>query len=106
VIGPRFGNGMILSEGEKCAQPAPPVCAPFAAGATCLYWTPSLCQDGDELAAFLPSAGDVDVSDAAQEATLTNLARDVFGQRSRVETGCPPGCDASPTTSSYMSLLI
>ena len=78
VIGPVVGNGMILSEGEKWRSQRHRY-APLFAARNLPVLTRHFAQTGDELAAFFARAqGEVDVSDAAQEATLTNISRVMF----------------------------
>ena len=78
VIGPAVGNGMILSEGPKWKEQRHRY-APLFAARNLPVLTSHFAQTGEELAAFFAGAkGSVDVADAAQEATLTNISRVMF----------------------------
>ena len=78
VIGPAVGNGMILSEGAKWKEQRQRY-APLFAARNLPVLTAHFAQTGEELANFFASAnGKVDVADAAQEATLTNISRVMF----------------------------
>lgn len=78
VIGAAVGKGMILSEGQKWKDQRHRY-APLFAARNLPVLTAHFARTGDELAAFFARAtGAVDVSDAAQEATLTNISRVMF----------------------------
>ena len=78
VIGPAVGNGMILSEGQKWKEQRHRY-APLFAARNLPVLTRHFAQTAEELADFFSHAsGPVDVADAAQEATLTNISRVMF----------------------------
>ncbi|WP_050929804.1 cytochrome P450 [Aestuariivita boseongensis] len=78
VIGPAVGNGMILSEGQKWKDQRHRY-APLFAARNLPVLTAHFAQTGEELGTFFANAGGkVDVADAAQEATLTNISRVMF----------------------------
>lgn len=85
VIGPAVGNGMILSEGQKWKDQRRRY-APLFAARNLPVLTAHFGQTGQEMAAALSAApGAVDVADAAQEATLTNISRVMFSGNETVD---------------------
>ena len=106
VIGPVVGNGMILSEGEKWRAQRHRY-APLFAARNLPVLTRHFAQTGDELADFFArTAGEVDVSDAAQEATLTNISRVMFsGNEAVSKQDVRQGMRRFTDYISYMSLF-
>jgi cytochrome P450 len=106
VIGPAVGNGMILSEGEKWRAQRHRY-APLFAARNLPVLTSHFAATGDELADFFARVqGDVDVADAAQEATLTNISRVMFsGSEAVSKQDIRQGMRRFTDYISYMSLF-
>lgn len=106
VIGPAVGNGMILSEGEKWRAQRHRY-APLFAARNLPVLTSHFAETGDELVDFFARVkGDVDVSDAAQEATLTNISRIMFsGSEAVSKQDIRQGMRRFTDYISYMSLF-
>ena len=106
VIGPAVGNGMILSEGEKWRAQRHRY-APLFAARNLPVLTSHFAATGDDLAGFFARAdGEVDVADAAQEATLTNISRVMFsGNEAVSKRDVRQGMRRFTDYISYMSLF-
>jgi cytochrome P450 len=106
VIGPAVGNGMILSEGEKWREQRHRY-APLFAARNLPVLTSHFAATGDDLADFFARAdGDVDVADAAQEATLANISRVMFsGNEAVSKHDIRQGMRRFTDYISYMSLF-
>lgn len=106
VIGPAVGNGMILSEGEKWRAQRHRY-APLFAARNLPVLTSHFAATGDDLASFFARAdGEVDVADAAQEATLTNISRVMFsGNEAVSKRDVRQGMRRFTDYISYMSLF-
>ncbi|MFC2966904.1 cytochrome P450 [Acidimangrovimonas pyrenivorans] len=106
VIGPVVGNGMILAEGEKWREQRHRY-APLFAARHLPILTSHFAGTGDELAEFFAKAnGEVDVADAAQEATLTNISRVMFsGNEAVAKRDVREGMRMFAAYISYMSLF-
>ena len=106
VIGAAVGNGMILSEGQKWKDQRHRY-APLFAARNLPVLTAHFAQTGQELATFFANAdGAVDVSDAAQEATLTNISRVMFsGNEAVSKQDVRNGMRRFTDYISYMSLF-
>lgn len=78
VIGSAVGNGMILAEGQAWKEQRRRY-APLFAARNLPVLTTHFGRTGLDMAAALVAApGEVDIADAAQEATLTNISRVMF----------------------------
>lgn len=85
VIGSAVGNGMILAEGEKWKQQRRRY-APLFAARNLPVLTSHFGRTGLDMALALAAApGEVDIADAAQEATLTNISRVMFSGNETVD---------------------
>jgi cytochrome P450 len=106
VIGPAVGKGMILAEGEKWREQRHRY-APLFAARNLPVLTSHFAKTGDDLADFFAHAnGEVDVSDAAQEATLTNISRVMFsGNEAVAKQDVRQGMRRFTDYISYMSLF-
>ncbi len=106
VIGPAVGNGMILAEGEKWRAQRHRY-APLFAARNLPVLTSHFAATGDELADFFALAnGEVDVADAAQEATLANISRVMFsGNEAVAKRDIRDGMRRFTDYISYMSLF-
>jgi len=106
VIGTAVGNGMILSEGAKWKEQRQRY-APLFAARNLPVLTAHFAQTGEELADFFAEAkGKVDVADAAQEATLTNISRVMFsGNEAVSKQDVRNGMRRFTDYISYMSLF-
>ena len=106
VIGPAVGNGMILSEGEKWREQRHRY-APLFAARNLPVLTSHFAATGEELADFFVLAnGEVDVADAAQEATLANISRVMFsGNEAVAKRDIRDGMRRFTDYISYMSLF-
>jgi cytochrome P450 len=106
VIGPVVGNGMILAEGQKWREQRHRY-APLFAARHLPVLTSHFAGTAEELAEFLVKAkGEVDVADAAQEATLTNISRVMFsGTEAVAKRDVREGMRMFTNYISYMSLF-
>lgn len=106
VIGPAVGNGMILSEGQKWRTQRHRY-APLFAARNLPVLTSHFAGTGEELGEFFAKAnGKVDVADAAQEATLTNISRVMFsGNEAVSKQDVRNGMRRFTDYISYMSLF-
>ncbi|MFV0512382.1 MAG: cytochrome P450 [Jhaorihella sp.] len=85
VIGAAVGNGMILAEGEKWKEQRRRY-APLFAARNLPVLTAHFGETGLDMArAMAARPGEIDVADAAQEATLTNISRVMFSGTETVD---------------------